>query len=105
LKSRGSLKSQLRGQERLLTKLLHEETDRRREIERRIQELKTEIQQKQVVEKERQHAKESNGLRFLERQRLTRAERSTRKLLSSSSTLEERERYETELRRIALEQV
>jgi hypothetical protein len=104
-KSKGSLKSQVRGQERLLTKLPQEETDRRRELEQRIQELKTEIQQKQVVEKERQHAKESHGLRFLERQRLTRAERSTRNLFSSSFTPEEKKRYEAEMQRIALDQV
>jgi TolA-binding protein len=82
-----------------------EEMDRLRETEQQIQELKTEIQQKQIVEKEQQCVKESHGLRFLKQQRLTQAEHSTCKLLSSSSTPEEREGYETELQRIALDQV
>lgn len=103
--SKGSLKHQLRGKERLLAKLPETETERRKEMQEQIQALKTEIETKQILEKERQNAKDSHGLRFLERQRLTRNERSTRKLLASASTEEEKTRYETELRRIALDQV
>lgn len=104
-KSKGSLKQQLRGKERLLAKLPETESERRQEIEQQIQELKTEIEGKQIVEKERQNAKDSHGLRFLERQRLTRNERSLRKLLAAASTREEKTRFEAELQRIALDQV
>ena len=104
-KSKGSLKQQLRGKERLLCKLPETETERRQEMEQQIQELKTEIENKQVVEKERQNAKDSHGLRFLERQRLTRNERSTRKLLAGASTREEKTRFEAELQMIALDQM
>lgn len=95
----------MRGKQRLLAKVPEEETERRQELEQQIQALQEEIQTKQVVEKTRQNAKDSHGLRFLERQRLVRAERSTRKLLDSASTSEEKNRYEAELQRIALDQV
>jgi hypothetical protein len=74
-------------------------------MEQGIQGLKTKIQQTQIVEKERQWVKESHGLQFLEQQRLTQAEHSTCKLLSSVLTPEEREGHETELQHIALDQV
>jgi len=104
-KSKGSLKHQLRGKERLLAKVSEQDTERRKELEEQIKAIKSEIDDKQVVEKTRQNAKDSHGLRFLERQRLVRTERSTRKLLASASTDEERARYEAELQRIALDQV
>ena len=106
-KSKGSLKQQLRGVQRLLAKLPQDTAadERRQELQERIRNLEAEIEQKQAIEAQRQHAKESHGIRFLERQRLTRAERSTRKLLDASSSSEDKERYEAELQRIALDQV
>lgn len=102
-KSKGSLKHQLRGKQRLLAKVT--EPERRSELKEEIRSLEQQINERKELERTKQNAKDSHGVRFLERQRLTRAERSTRKLLDSVSTTEETNRYQQELQRIALDQV
>ena len=76
-KVKGSLKSQLRGQQRLLTKAKDEEHSKL--IREKIEELKSEIERKQLVETEKSNAKKSHGTRFLERQRLVRSQRNLEK--------------------------
>jgi len=76
-----SLKNQIRGYERLLGKLLSSDnkdddsTKRREELKAKIKDLKDQIENKHNVEKERDNASKSHGIRFLERQRLVRMER------------------------------
>ena len=97
-KRRSSLKQQLRGLERSLKRA---KDDAHREgLENRIRLLKDEISSKQEVEKERQHAKQSHGPRFLERQKLVRAFKNTR----SNPNISEEDK-EKELVKIALDQV
>jgi hypothetical protein len=69
-KSKGSLKHQLRGLERLLDRAAGDE--HRRALQGRIDELRGQRQAWEEREAERQHARQSHGTRFLERQRLTR---------------------------------
>lgn len=69
-KSKGSVKNQLRGQERLLKRATSDE--QRKAIQSQIDELRRQHQARQEREIERQHAQKSHGTRFLERQRLTR---------------------------------
>lgn len=69
-KSKGSLKHQLRGQERLLQKASTEE--QRAAIRGRIEELGQQRTVKQEQDRRRLNAKKSHGTRFLERQKLTR---------------------------------
>ena len=79
--------------------------DDTKEIKKRIEELrngiallKDQIAQNEQKEKERRNAVESHGVRFLERQRLVRMERTARKTIEGSQ-------LENELVRIALDQV
>lgn len=67
---KGSLKQQLRGLRRLLPKATDD--DHRAKIEDQIRELETQIDGKQKVEQQKANARKSHGVRFLERQRLTR---------------------------------
>jgi rRNA-processing protein Efg1 len=69
-KSKGSIKQQLRGQERLLGKASSDE--QRRAIQAKIDDLRRQHDARKEKEVEREHAKKSHGTRFLERQRLTR---------------------------------
>mmetsp|Transcript_12551 Transcript_12551/g.19433 ORF Transcript_12551/g.19433 Transcript_12551/m.19433 type:complete len:444 (-) Transcript_12551:152-1483(-) len=114
-KPKGSLRHVLRGKQRLLAKLgtptADEQEDddvirRRNELETTILDIQNQIVQKEKQEKERQNAVKSHGVRFLERQRLTRMEKSTRKLLHASATgsTNEKETCNVELLRIALDQ-
>jgi rRNA-processing protein Efg1 len=91
-KSKGSIKHQLRGQERLLAKASSDE--QRRAVQEKIDELKRQYDSRKEKEVEREHAKKSHGTRFLERQRLT---RSLKKAADASD--------DTALLRIALDQV
>ena len=70
---KGTLKAQLRGQQRLLPKA--RDDDHRQQIEAKIQELEALIEAKRKVDRERENAKKSHGARFLERQKLTRMEK------------------------------
>ena len=67
---KGSLKQQLRGLRRLLPKA-HDDAHRVK-IQQQIDELETQIGDKQKVEQQKTNARKSHGVRFLERQRLTR---------------------------------
>jgi rRNA-processing protein Efg1 len=70
-KSKGSIKHQLRGQERLLAKASSDE--QKRAVQAKIDELKRQYDSRKEKEVERENAKKSHGTRFLERQRLTRS--------------------------------
>lgn len=96
-KAKSSVKHQLRGQERLLAKLASDDSERRKEIEMKIKDLKRQIDQKKATEVERQNASKSHGIRFLERQKLVRMERNARR---NAKTVNEHI-----LRKIALDQV
>ena len=85
-KKGGSLKHQLRGLERLLAKTKDDDAERREQLTKSIQDLKQQIANKEVVEKERQNAKKSHGARFLDRQRLTRQWQLFEKQQRQSST-------------------
>lgn len=93
---KGTLKSQLRGQQRLLSKAT--DATQKQAIESKIFELEGLINEKLKRDREREHAKKSHGHRFLERQRLTRLERTTR----SNPNLAN---MEEELNKIALDMV
>lgn len=67
---RTSLKQQLRGIERLLQKLPEGDKERRDELEKKVQALKQEIGDKQMVIQEKKHAEKAHGQRFLDRQRV-----------------------------------
>lgn len=94
---RSSLKQQLRGHQRALQRATQEE--HRETLREKIRVLEEEIQCKQQAERERKHAKQSHGTRFLERQKLVRMERNVRK----NPNLSESQR-ELQLMKIALDQ-
>jgi hypothetical protein len=75
---RSSLKQQLRGLQRLLTKLPDTDDERLKELQAKIQALESEIGQKQNVIQEKKNAEDSHGRRFLERQKLSRQEKKVR---------------------------
>jgi rRNA-processing protein Efg1 len=95
---RSSLKQQLRGIERLLTKLPDDQSERRDELHLKIRALKLEIDEKQKVILEKNNAEKAHGQRFLDRQRLTRMEKQLCKRSDSSEK-------EFQLLKIALDQV
>ena len=97
-KRRTSLKQQLRGLERCLQRATDDE--HKQGLQERISALKQEIAAKQNIEKERQNAKQSHGARFLERQKLVRAEKNIHNLKNMKS-----QQKEMELTKIALDQV
>ena len=83
--SSGSLKQQLRGQERLLLKFQQQQSDdidndtsRLEQLKDRIQQLQQQIADRQQTDRTKQFAKDSHGTRFLERQKLTRMEAKAR---------------------------
>lgn len=78
---KGTLKAQLRGQQRLLPRATDE--THRAAIQAKIDNLQSLIAQKHQVDTERQHAKKSHGTRFLERQKLTRLEKQARSTASN----------------------
>lgn len=86
---RSSLKQQLRGFERLLSKLpdTEDDKDRRMELQQKMDDLKVEISQKQQVILEKKHAEQSHGQRFLDRQKLTRKEKQARKQKNNEQEL------------------
>jgi hypothetical protein len=94
-KNRTSLKHQLRGQTRLLTKVTDE--GHRVVLQKQIDELKAEIDAKEQVEQERVNAQKSHGARFLERQRLVRLERNVRKNPNLSDATKEAEFFKIAL--------
>jgi hypothetical protein len=94
-KNRTSLKHQLRGQTRLLTKVTDE--GHRVVLQKQIDELKAEIGAKEQVEQERVNAQKSHGTRFLERQRLVRLERNVRKNPNLSDATKEAEYFKIAL--------
>jgi len=102
-KKQGSLKQQLRGLERLLAKLTRSgesdeaTTARAAELRTSIASMKAQIAEKESQEQEREHANKSHGTRFLERQRLTRMERTVRKGCSKDKN--------RELLQIAMDQI
>jgi hypothetical protein len=75
---KGSLKQQLRGHARLLTKVPEDQTDRRNGLQQKIQELTAEIDQKQQNLQEKKNAERAHAPRFLDRQKLTRKEKQER---------------------------
>ncbi|GAX22713.1 hypothetical protein FisN_4Hh175 [Fistulifera solaris] len=89
---RSSLKQQLRGHERLLKKSTDDA--HRQSLLQKIEELKHEIANKEVAEKERKNAKQSHGSRFLERQKLVRMQHNAQK-----------EENSEQLDRVALDQI
>ncbi|CAB9499469.1 expressed unknown protein [Seminavis robusta] len=95
-KKQGSLKHQLRGQERLLAQVLkrNEDQGRIQELQQRIQAIKDEVAEKESKEVVRQNSKRSHGTRFLDRQRATRLERTARNAKNTQ-----------ELTRIALDMI
>lgn len=90
------MKHQLRGLERLLKRTTDE--THVKQLQEQIQSLKAEMDTKQVVDKQRDHAKQSHGTRFLERQKLVRMERNIR----SNPNMHDKEQ---ELLKIALDQI
>jgi hypothetical protein len=94
-KNRTSLKHQLRGQTRLLTKVQDEE--HRVILQAQIDALKEEIAVKEAAEMERDNAQKSHGARFLERQRLVRQERNVRKNPNLSDAVKEAEFFKIAL--------
>lgn len=84
---KGSLKQQLRGHQRLLSKLSEEEADRRKELEDKIRQLQSEISQKNQSLQEKKNAERAHGPRFLDRQRLTRKEKQERNNTKNESNL------------------
>jgi hypothetical protein len=99
------LKSQLRSQARLLAKVAEGgDPEKLKELKERVENIKKEISSKAESERQRKHAQKSHGVRFLERQRLFRMEKSTRKLLVDAKGGKEKARCEGELTRIALDQ-
>ncbi|GAX19242.1 hypothetical protein FisN_4Lh175 [Fistulifera solaris] len=89
---RSSLKQQLRGHERLLKKSTDD--TQKQTLLQKIEELKQEIANKEVAEKERKNAKQSHGSRFLERQKLVRMQHNAQK-----------EQNSEQLDRVALDQI
>ena len=89
------MKQQLRGQERLLTKLPADQEDRRKELQQKIDDLKLQINEKDQHLQEKKNAERSHGQRFLDRQRLVRKEKQERSGKNRKS----------ELTKIALDQV
>ena len=91
--SSGSLKQQLRGQERLLLKLQQQSNDndndktRISQIQDRIQQLTQQMAERQRTDRTKQYAKDSHGTRFLERQKLTRLESKARNEHKTSNLL------------------
>eukprot|EP00980_Cylindrotheca_fusiformis_P027346 scaffold20053_cov117-Cylindrotheca_fusiformis.AAC.3 len=75
---KGSLKQQLRGLERLLSKLTEDQTDLRNELQQKIRDIKAEIDVKQNSLQEKKNAEKAHAPRFLDRQRLTRKEKKER---------------------------
>ena len=99
------LKSQLRSQERLLAKVAEGgDPEKLKEIKERVENMKKAILDKAESERQRKHAQKSHGVRFLERQKLFRMVKSTRKLLVDAQGAKEKARYQRELMRIALDQ-
>ena len=80
----------------------NKDNERMEPILQRIEELKQQIADKQAQERQRKHAKDSHGKRFLERQRLTRLEHKARQ---EDNHQEAETTKEALLRRIALDQV
>eukprot|EP00977_Amphora_coffeiformis_P005810 scaffold1223_cov151-Amphora_coffeaeformis.AAC.3 len=87
---KGSLKQQLRGLNRLLPKA--QDDEHKAKIQQQIQELEAQIDGKQVVEQQKQNARKSHGVRFLERQRLTRLWQTAAKLTDADKRQEEQYR-------------
>jgi hypothetical protein len=75
---KGSLKTQLRGHTRMLTKVPEDQTDRRNGLQQKIQELTAEINQKEQNLVEKKNAERAHAPRFLDRKKLTRKERQER---------------------------
>jgi hypothetical protein len=106
---RSSLKSQLRGFQRLLGKLEKDETNsedvqkRRQELQEKIRAQELEIAGKQQNIQERKNAQKSHGVRFLDRQKLVRMERKLRSEQEKSGT--DTNSLEQQLYKIALDQV
>lgn len=126
---RTSLKQQLRGHERLLTKLLNDrgenipgkeqeeqikqddqKVDQRgekiQELQSKIVALKEEISDKQQSLVEKKHAEKAHGQRFLDRQRLVRREKKVRKNIQQRNANTENAAVDKEeLLKLALDQV
>mmetsp|Transcript_25037 Transcript_25037/g.72425 ORF Transcript_25037/g.72425 Transcript_25037/m.72425 type:complete len:437 (+) Transcript_25037:26-1336(+) len=100
-KSRASLKNTLRSQKRLLHKLPADgDTATRTKVEATIAQLEEEIAAKQQTQKERRNAEKYHQVRFFDRQRLTRMERTTRRHLeeaTSAAAVEEATQLQAEL--------
>mmetsp|Transcript_21676 Transcript_21676/g.31872 ORF Transcript_21676/g.31872 Transcript_21676/m.31872 type:complete len:466 (-) Transcript_21676:160-1557(-) len=83
----GSLKNQLRSQRRLLSKLPkgndEDHKEKRKMIETRIEDLVKQIQEKEQMEKERKNATKYHRLKFIEKQKIIRLQKT---LLNLSAT-------------------
>ena len=102
-KSRASLKNTLRSQRRLLQKLPADgscDPATRAGIEATIAQLEAEIAAKQQTQKERKNAEKYHQVRFFDRQRLARLERTARRSLdeaAAAADVEEAARLRAEL--------
>jgi hypothetical protein len=86
-KSNASLKNQLRGQKRLLSKLINNEAsaDSMEGVKQRIDQLEKDIDEYEAREKEKKNAAKYHKVKFYERQKLTRLEKSTKRQLQQLS--------------------
>lgn len=103
VKSRSSLKNQLRGHERLLEKV--EDEERKKDLREKIALLRQQIGERRTNDRTRENASKSHGARFLERQKLVRMERQARKKRKGATTKHETDAADQELLRIALDEV
>ena len=101
-KSRASLKNTLRSQRRLLQKLPADGSScdpaARAGIEATIAQLETEIAAKQQTQKERKNAEKYHQVRFFDRQRLVRLERTVRRSLDEAAAAADAEEEAARLR-------
>lgn len=105
--SRASLKNRLRSQKRLLSKLPDDDAGRGK-IEETIRQLEMQITGKQQVQKERKNAEKYHQVRFFDRQRLTRLERTSRRQLeeaTAAADVDEVKKYKAELESIILDKL
>ena len=94
----GSIKNQIRGQQRLLQKVTDEE--RKIQIQNKIEELQQSLERRERTDKEKHNARKSHGIRFVERQKLVRQELSIRNQTSLTN-----KQKDIELFKIALDMV
>jgi len=84
----GSLKKQLRSKERFLSKLKDKDDEKAKEIKKKltkeIDQINTEIKKKEDMLRQKKNASKYHQIKFFERQKLTRIERTVRKKLAEA---------------------